>query len=205
MPSLTRFFDPSHFVLTTTGLALTAAALIACTDARAGGEGQGAVAEGGPRLAGVWRAVSETQTLELRSRIRLSPTTSPYNGTSLGGSVGYGSATTTNIATEPVPVTTRRSVELAIAADGAFRLTDTRISDPQARCPTQEVEERRGRASANGSTIVLEDAVAVSRRTANCEAPVVASLSVGRQTLGRDGAALRLGAGETAMRLQPAG
>jgi hypothetical protein len=51
-----------------------------------------------PSLAGRWVQSSSGQELVLRPKIKLTPNAAVGYGTNLGGSVGYGSATTTALA-----------------------------------------------------------------------------------------------------------
>lgn len=73
-----------------------------------------------PGLSGRWSQSSNGSELVLVSRIKLEPNVGVPSGTSLGGSVGYGSPTRTVIATEPVPMPVKRTMSLAVTPDGSF-------------------------------------------------------------------------------------
>lgn len=74
-----------------------------------------------PALSGRWSQASNGSELVLVSRIKLEPNVGVPSGTSLGGSVGYGSPTRTVIATEPVPMQVKRTMSLTVAPDGSFK------------------------------------------------------------------------------------
>lgn len=119
-------------------------------------------------LAGRWVQSSSGQELVLRPKIKLTPYAAPGYGTNLGGSVGYGSATTTVVATEAAPVRVEREMALAIAADGAFTWTVTKREAESASCIRTVTQERRGRATATGGELVLAVSGGRERYTKSC-------------------------------------
>lgn len=69
-------------------------------------------------LTGSWRHSGSQTELVVQPQIRLQPYVVPGYGTSLGGSVGYGSATNTTIVTEAAPVRVTRNMSLEIRSGG---------------------------------------------------------------------------------------
>ncbi len=106
-------------------------------------------------LVGRWVQSSSGQELVLRPKIKLTPYAAPGYGTNLGGSVGYGSATTTVLATEATPVRVERRMTLDVAADGAFTWTINKREAESASCVRTVSQERRGRADMSGTNLVL--------------------------------------------------
>jgi hypothetical protein len=107
-----------------------------------------------PNVAGRWVQSSVGQELVIRPKIKLTPYAAPGYGTNLGESVGYGSATTTVLATEAVPMQVTRRMTLAIASDGRFDWTvDKREAAPG--CPRTVTQQRHGTATVEGGTLVL--------------------------------------------------
>jgi hypothetical protein len=106
-------------------------------------------------IAGRWVQSSSGQELVLRPKIKLTPYAAPGYGTNLGGSVGYGSATTTVLATEAAPMQVERKMTLEIAADGAFNWTVDKREAESASCVRTVSQERHGRAHLSGTELVL--------------------------------------------------
>jgi hypothetical protein len=90
------------------GLMILGGALLAADD------------NGQPNLAGRWVQTSVGQELVIRPKVKLTPDVAPGYGTNLGGSVGYGSATSTVVTAEATPVRVERKMALNIAEDGSF-------------------------------------------------------------------------------------
>lgn len=80
-----------------------------------------ACAAGGAGITGRWVQSSTKTELVLKSKIKLTPSYTPGMGTSLGGTVGYGSPTTTVVVTEPTPVSVTRDMELEVQPNGQFQ------------------------------------------------------------------------------------
>ncbi len=116
-------------------------------------------------LTGRWVQSSSGQEFVLKPRIKLTPYAAPGYGTNLGGSVGYGSATTTVVATEATPLHVERDMALTIAPDGKFTWTVNKRETETASCVRTVKQERHGRASASGSELVL--AVSGGRETSS--------------------------------------
>jgi hypothetical protein len=95
----------------------------------------------------------------LRSKIKLTPYAAPGYGANVGGSVGYGSATTTIVTAEAAPVRVERNMTLDIAGDGAFTWLISKREAESGSCVRTVSQERRGRATVSGNELVL----AVSR------------------------------------------
>ncbi|HUH23751.1 MAG TPA: hypothetical protein VLZ51_06790 [Brevundimonas sp.] len=120
-----------------------------------------------PTVTGAWSGQTDRQELVLRPQIKLRPYVAP-GVTNLGGTAGYGSATVTTVETAPTPVQVRRRHALTLSPGGAFRLTTTETTDPQARCPTVRTTERSGAASFDGATLTLRDAAVQAMEQAAC-------------------------------------
>jgi hypothetical protein len=114
-----------------------------------------AVAQVQANLTGQWVQASSGQELVLKPKIKLTPYAAPGYGTNLGGSVGYGSATTTVVATEATPLHVERDMTLTIAPDGKFTWTVNKRETETASCVRTVRQERHGRARASGSELVL--------------------------------------------------
>lgn len=112
-----------------------------------------ALAQAGP--AGRWAQSSTGEELVLRPKIKLTPYAAAGYGTNLGGSVGYGSATTTVVATEPTRVRVEREMVLTIAPDGGFTWSIKMREAESPSCTRTVAQERRGRAAVAGSELVL--------------------------------------------------
>ncbi|HVJ01222.1 MAG TPA: hypothetical protein VM662_03515 [Sphingomonas sp.] len=95
-------------------------------------------------LVGQWSQASQGKELVLVSRIKLQPNVGVGAGTSLGGSVGYGSMTRTAIVTEPVPMNVARSMTLVIAQDGRFDWTITRRHAEDGGCTRTTTQKKQG-------------------------------------------------------------
>ncbi len=114
-------------------------------------------------LAGRWVQSSAGKELVLRPKVKLTPYAAPGYGSNLGGSVGYGSATTTVVATEATPVHVERQMALTIAPDGKFNWIVNKRETETPSCLRTVTQERHGRAHASGSELVL--AVSGGRET----------------------------------------
>lgn len=75
---------------------------------------------GGAALSGRWTQASSGREIVLLPKIKLQPNVGISHGTSLGGSVGYGSMTRTIVATEPTPMQVTRTMVLSIDEGGRF-------------------------------------------------------------------------------------
>jgi hypothetical protein len=106
-------------------------------------------------LTGPWVQSSSGQELVLKPKIKLTPYAAPGYGTNLGGSVGYGSATSTVVATEATPLHVERNMALTIAPDGKFTWIVNKRETETASCVRTGKQERHGRVSASGSELVL--------------------------------------------------
>lgn len=106
-------------------------------------------------LAGQWVQSSSSKELVLKPKIKLTPYAAPGYGTNLGGSVGYGSATTTVVATEATPLHVERNMALTIAPDGKFTWVVNKRETETASCVRTVKQERHGMAKASGSELVL--------------------------------------------------
>ncbi|MBO9622476.1 MAG: hypothetical protein J7500_07170 [Sphingomonas sp.] len=95
-------------------------------------------------FAGRWSQSSQGKELVLVPRIKLQPNFGVGAGTSLGGSVGYGSMTRTAIVTEPVPMDVARSMTLVIGQDGRFDWTITRRHAESGGCTRTTVQHKQG-------------------------------------------------------------
>lgn len=121
-----------------------------------------------PGLAGRWVQSSSGQELVLRPKIKLTPNAAIGYGISLGGSVGYGSATTTVVATEASPLKVEREMALTVKADGAFTWTITKRETESASCIRTVTQQRSGRATADGGELVLAVSAGRERYSNSC-------------------------------------
>lgn len=71
-------------------------------------------------ISGRWAQASDGRELVLLPKIKLQPNVGISYGTSLGGSVGYGSMTRTIVATEPTPMQVTRTMDLSVDEAGHF-------------------------------------------------------------------------------------
>lgn len=106
-------------------------------------------------LTGQWVQSSSGQELVLKPKIKLTPYAAPGYGTNLGGSVGYGSSTTTVLTTEATPLHVERNMALTIAPDGKFSWIVNKREAETATCVRTVKQERQGIAKAYGSELVL--------------------------------------------------
>ena len=106
-------------------------------------------------LTGRWSQQSSGQELVIRPKIKLTPAYSPSMGMSLGGSVGYGSATTTVLAMEPTPLQVDRRMSLDVATDGGFTWIIVRSFAESERCTRTIRQQKRGRVSVAGSSALF--------------------------------------------------
>ncbi|HZH06741.1 MAG TPA: hypothetical protein VEY69_08705 [Lautropia sp.] len=107
-----------------------------------------------PGIAGRWVQSSSGQELVLRPKIKLTPYAAPGYGTNLGGSVGYGSATTTVVTTEATPMKVDRDMVLEVAADGTFTWQVIK-REAGATCLRTVKQDRHGRATVSSGELVL--------------------------------------------------
>ena len=113
--------------------------------------GQASAAE----LAGRWSQTSSGKELVLQPKFKLQPNVASTYGTSLGGSVGYGSMTKTTIVTEAVPMQVDRRMELVVAPDRSFTWTIQRRQHDSANCSKVVRQVKRGRISESGSSLIF--------------------------------------------------
>ncbi|NVD45919.1 hypothetical protein [Qipengyuania atrilutea] len=104
---------------------------------------------------GTWSQASSGLELVLVSRIKLSPNVGVSMGTSLGGSVGYGSMTRTEIVTEPTLLDVERRMTLTIESDGDFTWLTVREHAEGNDCTRTVRQTKRGRALVAGDNLVL--------------------------------------------------
>lgn len=155
----------------------------------------------GGTLAGRWTQSSNGSELVLVPKFKLQPNYGVTPGTSLGGTVGYGSMTRTTIVTDPVPLAVNRSMTLNIAADGRFDWSTVKrhAETPGGKCIKTTRTERRGRATRDGSRISFKIEGGMERWEKSCggsgSAALGPSIEVYSVTLG--GARLRLVDGPT--------
>jgi opacity protein-like surface antigen len=154
-----------------------AAAILAIAAASAAAQAQTA-----PALAGLWSQASSGKELVLQPKIKLQPNMSSTYGTSLGGSVGYGSMTKTTIVTEAVPLDVQRRMKLDLAADGSFTwVIETR--QPEGKGCTKTVRQlKRGRASTKGDAITFAVAGGTEAFEKSCGGSGSADLPASRET-----------------------
>ncbi len=119
-------------------------------------------------IAGRWTQSSNGKELVLVPRIKLVPNVGVTAGTSLGGTVGYGSMTRTTIVTEPVMMNVVRSMTLNVAADGRFEWTITRRHAEKQSCTITTTHEKHGRAGRTGTKLSFAISGGVERFTTSC-------------------------------------
>jgi hypothetical protein len=127
-------------------------------------------------LAGTWTQSSSGKELVLQSKIKLTPYAAPGYGTNLGGSVGYGSATSTVVTTEPVPMQVDRRMTLAIDNRGDFVWTIEKRQHEAGNCVRNIRQQKKGRASVVGDELVLNVQGGVEKQSGSCGAAKNASL-----------------------------
>lgn len=108
-----------------------------------------------PALAGNWTQFSTSQELVLASKIKLQPSMATGYGTNLGGTFGPGSATNTTIVTESTPVTVRRTMNLAIRADGTFSWKISKSQPDGSRCTKTIDQLKTGRVTTSAGKITF--------------------------------------------------
>jgi len=106
-------------------------------------------------LAGNWLQQSRGKELILLPKIKLQPNVGMGTGTSLGGSVGYGSMTRTAVVTEPTVLDVQRSMRLNIAADGNFTWSSTIEHADGGNCIRTTRREKHGRATLESATLTF--------------------------------------------------
>ncbi|HEV7286999.1 hypothetical protein [Sphingomonas sp.] len=119
-------------------------------------------------IAGRWAQKSNGKELVLVPRIKLVPNVGVTAGTSLGGTVGYGSMTRTTIVTEPVMMAVARSMTLAIEPNGRFAWTITRRHAEKQGCTITTTQEKHGRVDQTGANLSLAISGGIERFTTSC-------------------------------------
>lgn len=125
-------------------------------------------------LTGRWTQTSSQTELVLKPKIKLTPSYSPSMGTSLGGTVGYGSPTTTVVVTEPTPMKVVRQMNLTVQPNGQFVwVIERQWSDGD--CKRKVRQEKRG-------TVTLKADVLTFATTGGLD---VSQDSCGKETRGQ--------------------
>lgn len=106
-------------------------------------------------LSGRWVHQGAQQELVLQPVIKLQPYVVPGYGTSMGGSVGYGSATSTNIVTEARQTRVERQMTLTMSGEGTFEWRATRRQPEGENCTRTVTELKRGTVQAVGTRLVF--------------------------------------------------
>ncbi len=145
-------------------------------------------------LAGRWSQASSGDELVLKPKIKLTPAYTPSMGMSLGGSVGYGSATTTVLATEPALMKVSRTMELNVQPDGRFAWTVQRAWAESAGCTRTVRQEKRGTVSvqAGAAVFAVAGGSEISKNSCGGESRSAVAPSQERYSLGGGGASLSL-------------
>lgn len=121
-----------------------------------------------PAIAGRWTQASTGKELVLVPKIKLVPNVGVTAGTSLGGSVGYGSMTRTTIVTEPVTMAVNRSMTLNVAANGSFDWTIVKRHDEKQGCTIATTQVKRGRVTQAGTKLHFAVAGGTESYTTSC-------------------------------------
>lgn len=95
-------------------------------------------------LTGVWTQESSGKELVLIPKIKLQPNVGVSYGTSLGGSVGYGSMTRTVVATEPTLMDVSRAMSLELNSNGTFNWIVVRKHREDESCTRTTTLEKHG-------------------------------------------------------------
>ncbi len=132
-------------------------------------------------LAGRWSQASSGDELVLKPKIKLTPVYTPSMGVSLGGTVGYGSATTTVLATEPTLMKVSRKMDLAVQPDGAFAWTVVREWAEGAGCTRIVRQEKRGRVSLEGGSAVFVVAGGSETSKSSCGAETRSAIAASQE------------------------
>lgn len=119
-------------------------------------------------IAGRWTQNSNGKELVLVPRIKLVPNVGVTAGTSLGGTVGYGSMTRTTIVTEPVVMAVARTMTLAIEPSGRFGWTITRHHAEKEGCTITTTQEKHGRVDHSGAKLSFAISGGIERYTTSC-------------------------------------
>ncbi len=119
-------------------------------------------------IAGRWIQNSSGKELVLVPRIKLVPNVGVTAGTSLGGTVGYGSMTRTTIVTEPVMMAVARTMTLAIEPNGRFEWTITRRHAEKQGCTITTTQEKHGRVAQTGAKLSFTISGGIERFTTSC-------------------------------------
>jgi hypothetical protein len=116
-----------------------------------------ASATAGP-IDGSWTQKSDGQELTLVPRLKIAPSISATG--MVIGTAGYGgSATTTTLQSEFIPMRTQRAMSLVIRPDGAFTWTIDRsraASTQSSGCKLMVREEKTGRVRRDGDRLVFD-------------------------------------------------
>lgn len=148
-------------------------------------------------LAGVWSHRGAQTELVMQPRIRLQPYASPSYGTNYGGSVGYGSVTTTNVVTEAAPVRVSRVMTLTIQASGAAEWRIERRQPAGADCTQTIRQTKTGRVTTGSGQMTFHLQGGSERTESTCGAPSERVIAAGTETysMRRDARALSLTSG----------
>lgn len=133
-------------------------------------------------IAGRWTQKSNGKELVLVPRIKLVPNVGATAGTSLGGTVGYGSMTRTTLVTEPVMMTVARSMALAIQPDGRFVWTITRHHGEKQDCTITTTQEKHGHVAQVGAKLNFAISGGIERFTTSCGRRGESNLSSSTET-----------------------
>lgn len=106
-------------------------------------------------LAGSWSQRSDRQELVLVPQIKLAPNVGVSMGTSLGGSVGYGSMTRTTVVTQPTLLAVGREMSLQVGSDGGFAWTSVTRHADGANCTRTTRRKKTGHVRLAGNTAVF--------------------------------------------------
>jgi len=142
---------------------------------------ESAQAAGLDRITGHWTQSSSGKELVLQSKIKLQPNVSGGFGTSLGGSVGFGSMTKTTIVTEAVPAHVDRKMELTVSADGSFRWIIIKTEPVDKTCNRTVRQEKHGKARLASTSLVLDIAGGSESFEKTCGGTGRATLPAGRE------------------------
>jgi hypothetical protein len=119
-------------------------------------------------ISGRWIQSSNGNELVLVPRIKLVPNVGVTAGTSLGGTVGYGSMTRTTIVTEPVTMAVSRTMTLTVDPGGRFNWTITRRHAEKQGCTITTTQEKRGRVDQGGTKLTFAISGGIERYTTSC-------------------------------------
>ena len=148
-------------------------------------------------LVGVWTHRGTQTELVVQPRIRLQPYASPGYGASYGGSVGYGSVTTTNVVTEAMPVQVSRSMTLTIQTGGTAVWRIERRQPSGSNCIQTVRQTKSGRISTRGGEMTFHIEGGSERTESTCAASGERAIAAGSETyrIRREGRSLSLTSG----------